>query len=628
MEHFRTSRGRRLAPMQVGLIAAATLTLVSLAAPRADEALPAPEQTIGQQMPEFRLRDTNGKTRTLEQYAEKKAMVVVFIGTRCPIANGYAAPLSELAESYRRRGVQFLAVNANPGELKGAHQHARAYRYSFPVLKDDRQVLARGLAARITPEAFVLDEQRIVRYRGRIDNAYASRTEKRNFVTTKDLQSALDAVLAGREVKNPVTRPFGCTIVYNQPKTRQQEREAAVTYYRDVLPILQERCQSCHRPDQVAPFSLLSYEDAKSWAGEIKQFVKGRLMPPWQAEPGHGDFMDVRRMTQKEIDTVCAWVDDGAPAGRKKDAPPAKKWEDGWTLGKPDLVLTMEEAYQVGATGEDDFRCFVLPTGLTEDKQVVAMEVRAGNPRVLHHILAFTDTQGRGRALDAKDPAPGYNAGPGGIGFFPSGGLGGWAPGNMPRFMPEGVARPLPKGSDLVIQAHYHKTGKPEKDKTSIGLYFAKEPVKYTAMIWPLTRLDINIPPGVERHEVKASMKTPMAIKAFSITPHMHLLGKEMKVTATLPDGTVKDLVWVKNWDYRWQDTYRYKEMVELPAGTLLEMRAYFDNSANNPRNPSNPPQTVRFGEQTTDEMAFAFIDFITESSGGGLLQLLLGGRR
>jgi peroxiredoxin len=607
------------------LVIAGTAAAVSLASLSQLNAAPktAPAAvTVGQKLEGFKLKDTTGKTRALAEFKDKKALVFVFMGASCPISNSYAAPLSKLDASYRDKGVQILGVNANPDEaLSVVTKHAEEFRLSFPVLKDADQSLANRLAVKVTPEAFVLDQSRTLRYRGRLDDAYTSRTKQKKDPDCGEIQAAVDAILAGKQVATPVTSAFGCSLV--RPEKSASSATAKVTYHRDVAPILQERCQSCHRPGQVAPFSLLSYADAKSWATEIKEFATTRQMPPWKAEPGHGEFRDVRRMSDAEIATLATWADSGAPEGDPKTGPVAKNWGDGWSLGKPDLVLTMPVDYNVAASGKDDFHCFVLPTGLTEDKDVVAVEVRPGNPRVLHHVLNFIDTNGRGRALDEKDPGPGYDSGPGGVGFLPSGAVGGWAPGNMPRFLPEGMGRALPKNSDLVIQVHYHKTGKPEVDRTSIGLYFAKAPVKQRVQTLPLTNFRINIPAGEAHHELTQSVTLPFASTAIAITPHMHLLGREMKVTATLPDGKVVPMIFIKDWDYRWQDTYVYKEPITLPKGTKLDLTAYFDNSSANPLNPNNPPKRVTFGEQTTDEMCFAFIEYVTEGAGalrgGGL---------
>ena len=556
-----------------------------------------------------RLRDTSGAARTLAEFKDRKALVLVFVGTDCPIANSYAPLLADLGRRFTSRGAQFVAVNANPDEdLKAVAAHAKSYDLGFPMLKDERQALADALGARVTPEAFVLDASGTVRYRGRIDDGYATRTKRNNQAKSRDLENALEAVLDGKPVLVSETKALGCAI------SRPQAVAATgkVTYHRDVEPILQQRCQACHRPGQVAPFSLLTYKDARNWSSEIAEFTGSRQMPPWLAEPGHGEFQDVRRLEDREIKTLREWTEAGAPEGNAKEAPPARTWSDEWMLGKPDLVLTAEP-YEVAASGDDEFRVFVLQTGLTEDKQVVAMDFRPGNSRVVHHVVSYVDTTGKGRELDAADPGPGYSSGPGGI-KVAAAIQGAWAPGNLPRFLPKGVGRPLPKNGDILIQVHYHKTGKKELDQTRVGLYFAKEAVKQVAHTAILGPFNIDIPPGAAHHEQRAEMMLPRPVQVLNIMPHMHLLGKEMKVTATLPDGTRQDMVWIKDWDYRWQDSYRYKEPLRLPAGTKIEIAAYYDNTSNNPRNPSNPPRRVHFGEQTTDEMGFAVMEVVPDA--------------
>jgi peroxiredoxin len=571
-----------------------------------------PAEPLGR-APEFRLKDTAGKTRSLAEFRDRKAIVLLFISARCPISNSYAEPLSRMERRFRPRGVQFLAVNSQPDEsAREVARHAAEYRLGFPVLKDSGQALADALNAQVTPEAFVVDSQRRVRYRGRIDDAYASRTQKRAQATSRDLEEALEAVLAEKEVARPVTEAFGCALP--RKAGGKTDQSAAVTYHREVAPILQEHCQSCHRPGQVAPFSLLTYADARKWGAEIKTFTGGRQMPPWKPEPGHGEFEGVRRLDDREIALLGQWVDAGMPEGNPKNGPAPRQWPEGWMLGKPDLELTVSEPYQVAATGDDEFRVFVLPTRLTESRQVAAIDFRPGNARVVHHVVSFVDTTGKARELDAGDPGPGYNSGPGGIKVPGASIQGVWAPGNLPRFLPPGVGRPLPQGADLVIQVHYHKTGKPETDQTKVGLYFAKEPVTKTVHTAIFGPFNIDIPPGEASHEQKFKMQVPADVRILTIMPHMHLLGKEMRVTATLPDGTVKDMVWIKDWDYRWQDSYRYKEPVLLPRGTQVEVVARYDNSAANPLNPSSPPRRVRFGEQTTDEMGFAIMEVLVGS--------------
>lgn len=612
--------GRRWLPVLLAGAAAAC----GLAGPPAARSAPQRAPAAPAAIP---LTAPDGKRQPLAKWEGKRATAVVFLGTRCPVANASSPTLRQLALRYRARGVAFVGVNSNPEEtLSQVTAHARDFQLPFPVLKDDHQALARALGARVTPEVFVLDAQRRIRYRGRIDNAFATRTVRRRTVTSRDLEAALEDLLAGRRVRVAATQALGCAIVLPSSGVSSA---ASVTYHRDVAPILQQRCQDCHRSGQVAPFSLLTYSEARAWATEIKTFTQNRQMPPWKPEPGHGDFAGERRLTSAELDTLAQWVDAGAPEGNPREAPAPRQFPDGWMLGTPDLVLQVAEPFHVEATGEDLFRAFVLPTNLDEDRQVVAVEVRPGNPRVVHHVLNFIDTTGQARRLDARDPASGYRAPAGGVGFLPSGELGGWAPGNFPRFSPPGTGRLLPKGSDLVIQVHYHRTGKPETDQTTIGLYFAREPVTRQVRTWPLASLAIDIPPGAARHEVRGGMRVPVDVQVISILPHMHLLGKEMKVTATLPDGTTRSLVWIKDWDYRWQDTYRYREPLLLPRGTRLELVAYYDNSSNNPRNPSNPPRRVTFGEETTDEMCFAFLEYLLVDEPPGLPRLQgLFGRR
>ena len=294
-------------------------------------------------------------------------------------------------------------------------------------------------------------------------------------------------MLSGRPISVSATGAIGCPIIrdFGSPA-----KLTNVTYYKDVLPILQKNCQECHRPGEIGPFSLLTYRQAVNWATDIKDYTQSRLMPPWKVSEGV-PFHNERRISDQDLAILTAWVDNGTAEGSPKEAPPPVKFADGWKLGTPDLVLTMPDEYQVGATGNDIFRCFVMPTNLTEDKFVEAIEVRPGNPRIVHHSLLAIDTGGHGRKLEreqqtkpAKDPhgsndadkGPGYYGGMA-FGFTPTGSLGGWAPGQLPRNLPDGTGIKLPKGSDVVMQIHYHRNGRQEKDKTSIGLYFSKKKV-------------------------------------------------------------------------------------------------------------------------------------------------------
>lgn len=393
---------------------------------------------------------------------------------------------------------------------------------------------------------------------------------------------------------------------------RAPKPQSTVTFARDVAPILYRNCTSCHRAGQVAPFTLSSYADAKTHARQIAAVTQQRLMPPWKAD-SHGEFQDERRLSDAQIATLQRWAEGGAKEGYRAVAPRAPHFAPGWALGKPDMVLGPPAAFTVGAEGRDVYRCFVVPAASTEDRYVSAIDVRPGNRAVVHHVIAYLDTSGQARQLDAKDPGPGYSNF-GGIGFLPAGMLGGWAPGAVPHPLPAGTGILLPKGADVVLEVHYHKDGKPETDRTSVAVYFNRGPVERPLHILPLVNVGIRIPPGDRNYEARASIPVPFDATLFTVFPHMHTLGRQMTVTATLPDGTQRRLIHVPDWDFSWQGFYAYKAPVKLPHGSRIDLVAHYDNSAGNPRNPSSPPREVTWGEQTTDEMCLAFLGFTIDA--------------
>jgi peroxiredoxin/mono/diheme cytochrome c family protein len=591
---------------------------------------------VNTKIADFTLKDARGKPVSLSDFKGKEAVVVVFLSFECPVSNGYSPVLAEMAKAYGKKKVAFLGVvsGADVGDAEVA-KHAEEFRLGFPVVRDEKFRVAELLKAKVTPEAFVLDHNRVLRYRGRIDDAYRARLKKNRAVTTHDLKDALDELLAGKAVKTPATEAVGCPI----RKEVVARKGGKVTYYRDVLPILQENCQACHRPGEVGPFALMTYKQAVNWAADIKEYTRERRMPPWKPVEGVA-FQHERKLTQKEIDTLGAWVDAGTPEGDPRDAPKPKTFTDGWQLGKPDLILTVPGEMTIGASGRDVFRCFVLPTGLKEDRHVVAVEVRPSNKRVVHHTLNFWDLTGRARQLEkearekakgsaGQDRGPGYSAAMG-IGFIPQlgkvGGIGGWAPGQRARYLPDGYGWPLPKGADVVLQVHYHRNGRVEKDRTRIGLYFAKKPrVKpYKSMV--IAGRFLSIPAGSGRHTVKGAIEVLQDCTLRSVMPHMHMLGKEIKVTLNPPGGKPSTLLAIKDWDYDWQETYYLKEPIPIKAGTRVAVEAVYDNSDGNPNNPFHPPRRVWFGDQTTNEMCFVFLGATSDERPGRLRFRQVGG--
>ena len=381
---------------------------------------------------------------------------------------------------------------------------------------------------------------------------------------------------------------------------------ATPTYNRDIAPLLYENCAGCHRPGQVAPFSLLTYQDAAKRAAQIATVTAGRYMPPWKAELGYGHFQNERRLSDAQIALIREWASHGAPEGDPKQKPAPPEFASGWLAGKPDAVLTLPKPFEIPADGRDIFQCFVIPMDFGAQRYVKTVEFHPGNAKVVHHALFFLDISGEARRLAGESPGGGYPCF-GGPRIMPAGGLGGWAPGAIPHALPAGIGYVIEKGADLVIQLHYHPDGKPESDQSSIGLTFTEESSKgLTNFTVGARRLDLAA--GDAHYEVKEWGIIPQDVELIGITPHAHLLCKDMKVDAVYPDGRTESLIWIKDWDFNWQGQYRYVTSIELPKGTRIEMRYVYDNSENNPHNPSHPPRRVKFGEQTTDEMGFAFL--------------------
>src|SRR6202046_959004 len=381
------------------------------------------------------------------------------------------------------------------------------------------------------------------------------------------------------------------------------------TFNKDIAPILYANCATCHRPGEVAPFPLLNYQDASKRAALIAGAVSGRFMPPWKAEPGFGDFAGERRLTDAQIALIKDWAKGGAPEGEASTKPAPPKFTDGWQGGQPDQVLTIPVKYSLAADGADQYRCFVLPTGLDHDVYLDGTEFRPDNRRIVHHALVFLDASGKARELAAASPDGSY-ACFGGPGFPAAGLIGGWAPGLTPLPHDPALSQPIRKGMDVVIQIHYHPSGKPEQDQSSLGLSFSGPPTKGRTSIL-LFDHHLDIAPGDSSYVAKASITLPRDIQLAGVTPHAHYLCKDMKVTATLPDGSTKPLIWIKDWDFNWQNAYRYRTPLDLPKGPRVDLEYPYDNSENNPHNPVHPPVRIHWGEETKDEMALVFLTVV-----------------
>lgn len=394
-----------------------------------------------------------------------------------------------------------------------------------------------------------------------------------------------------------------------------------VTFSKDIAPILLQHCAVCHRPGEIGPFSLLTYRDARQHLTQIADVTLRRVMPPWKPDRGLNRFIGDRSLTDAQIARVQEWVKAGAPEGDRRDLPALPVWTTTWQLGAPDLVVTMETAYPLQAEGGDVFRTFVLPIPTTAARYVRAIEFRPGNPRAVHHANIGIDRTRSSRRLDAADAETGYSGGMVPDASYPPGYMLGWTPGQSPRPSPEGMAWRLEPGSDLVAQLHMQPTGKPEAVQVSVGFFFTDERPTRTPIGLRLGSETIEIAAGEREHAITDEYEMPVDVDLLAVQPHAHNLARLMEANATRPDGTVEPLITIRDWDFRWQEVYRYAVPVPLPKGTRVTMRFTYDNSTENPRNPARPPRRVVWGQNTTDEMGDLWLQLVPKrASDLGLL--------
>jgi Flp pilus assembly protein TadD len=390
---------------------------------------------------------------------------------------------------------------------------------------------------------------------------------------------------------------------------------APITYTKDIAPLVNDRCGMCHHPSGSAPFSLLTYADVKRRATQIADVTKKRFMPPWKADPGNGPFIGQEPLTGDEIARIQQWVDAGAPEGspaNAHDAATARRWTEGWQLGAPDLVVSLPQPYTLQAEGTDVFRVFVIPLPVDRLRFVRGLEFRPGNPKVVHHANIRVDHTGASRALDEADPGPGYNGLIPHSAQYPDGHFLGWTPGQVAPLLPDDLAWRLDRQTDLVVQIHMQPSGKPEAVQPSIGLYFGDRPPARTPAMLRIGRQGIDIPAGEKAYTITDSYTLPVDVEVQAVQPHAHYRARDVRGEARLPDGTVKPLIHIRDWDFRWQHVYRYAAPFRLPKGTTLSMRYVYDNSPDNLRNPEHPPKRARWGQRSSDEMGDLWIQVLT----------------
>lgn len=572
----------------LGLLTVAVAHL--LGAVMATEADP----TLGQRIRSFKLLDQKSRPVSLAKLAEGKVAVVAFIGTECPLVQLYGTRLCDLAKKYAAQGVVFLAIDSNYQDTKAdIVRFVAQCDIEFPVLRDQRNLVADHFGAKRTPEVFVLDKERTVRYHGRIDDQYGIKdgvSFKRAKPERNDLATAIDEVLAGKTVSVPSAEAAGC-LIGRAPKV---DTKSTVTYATHIAAIFNKRCVECHRPGEVAPFSMAKYEDFAGWGDMIREVVNGGRMPPWHASPEHGVFKNDARLSDGEKQLILEWCDNGCPQGDPAKTPKPPRFAKNWQLPDRKQIFWMKadkKPFTVPADGKIDYQYFIVDPKFTEDKWVQAAEARAGDRTVVHHIIVFIEPPGKKKSLGLD-------------GFLVA-----TAPGARPMVLPEGMAKKIPAGSKLKFQMHYTPNGKPTKDLSAVALVYA-DPKKINTVVRTDVAANIifRIPPKAENHPVNAIKTFNRDTMLVSLFPHMHLRGKSYRFTARYPGGKEEILLDIPGYDFNWQNTYELAEPKLLPKGTEIRAEARFDNSKHNPSNP-DPNQTVTFGEQTWEEMMLGFMD-------------------
>ena len=389
----------------------------------------------------------------------------------------------------------------------------------------------------------------------------------------------------------------------------------APTYTKDVAPIFQKHCQSCHRPGEAAPFSMGSYEETRPWAGAMKLAVRLKTMPPWYADPQIGHFSNDRSLSQEDIDTIVAWATAGVPKGDPKDMPPPMKFLEGWDIPKPDVTFQLPKEFAVPESGMVEYQYAIVPTGFTEDKWVQAVEVRPTERSVVHHIIAYIREPGSNYFKDQK-PGVFFEAPPAktddsvDTSALPSDFLVGYAPGQPAEILAAGQAKLIKAGSDIVFEVHYTPNGKAVMDRTKLGLVFAKEPPKKRVQTLSASNGTFKIPPGDPNYRVDASFEIRKPVTLASIHPHMHARGKDFEYRVVFPNGETRTILRVPQYNWHWQLWYNLAEPIDLAPGARIECTAHFDNSVNNPENP-DPTKTVTWGQQSWDEMMVGFFNLV-----------------
>ena len=521
---------------------------------------------VGAKIDEFQLQDHLGTEHSFAEWHDRRAVVIVFLGTECPLAKLYGPRLAELDAEYGPQGVAFVGIVSNQQDsLLEIGHYVRVHKIDFPVLKDSAAKVADQFGATRTPEAFVLDGRGNVIYHGRIDDQFGIGYQRANEVK-RELAAALDEILAGKPVTTPSTEPVGCFIGRKQRKLPTGE----ITYANQIARLVDKNCVSCHRPGQIAPFTLTSYDDVTAWSETMCEVIDDGRMPPWHANPKYGHFANDAHLTPDEKQLFHTWIDNGMPEGDAADLPEPTQYTDGWQIPVPDLVVRMPKPFTVPAKGTVQYQYFEADANFEKDVWIRGAEVRPGNRAVVHHIILFLVPPGQD---EARDNDPLLNS----IATF--------APGMPAELWPSGYAKLIPAGSKLVFQVHYTPNGSEQTDQSEIGLVFADaEEVHQELKCEIAANSKFRIPPGDANYFVPARRTFKRDTLLHAMMPHMHYRGKAFRYTAHYPDGTQEVLLDVPRYDFNWQNLYTLAEPKRLPKGTVIKCSRVLRQLGRQPR--------------------------------------------
>jgi peroxiredoxin len=561
---------------------------------------------------DFSLLDHQGKFHQLSWYGDQKAVVIFIQGNGCPIARNGAPTLKAIRDEYEEQGVAFFMLNPQTQDNRESiAKEAEEFGYDFPILVDEAQLVAESLGVDRTSEVFVIDPKSMqVLFRGAIDDRLGYESQKPE-AKNHYLKNALDAVLAGEAVASTDATVPGCLIGF---PSRDQHQKNPVSYTRDIAPLLQDKCVSCHHDGGIGPWSMSDHAMIQGWSKMMKEVAMTRRMPPGQIDPHVGKpLVEVAEMTPAELQTLVHWIDAGAVMEEGAVDPLAGMTFNNpkWSLGEPDLVYTVA-AQSIPATGIVDYRYVPVELNLDEDVWIRAVEFIPGDRQVLHHVIAYLSSPADKSVRGRED------------GTARGESIGGFAPGRQPDEYRDNSGRLIPKGSNLLLQMHYTTSGKEAVDATEVGLYLYDKPPAYVMNGGVAGQRRFLIPPQSKEHKLEGEMLVERDAYLYGMTPHMHFRGKYMSYTAEYPDGTSEVLLSVPKYEFNWQFSYQLEEPLFLPAGTRLVAKGAMDNSDRNRFNP-DPTKPVRFGLQTKHEMFFGFLTLryvgdTPESRGGSKL--------